>query len=176
MFGIAVPGCFPIFTFQQVDATRWYVDLPNPGTVSNLTFFLTQPIPDDYAAALSYSLPPFAEVEFIGAVANQRPSDILHTSWSFNPSVNSQPFLRLLVSFEPITTIASLVEMKSSTDIRQTYARKLALNLFRFMESYNQNTGQYGELLVLPCDVLDKWLSKFETKFKYDPNFVLSTE
>jgi Protein of unknown function (DUF775). len=76
---------------------------------------------------------------------------------------------------ELIQNIVSLVENKANNDIRQVYAKKVALNLFRFMESFNKNTSQQ-ELLVLPCDVLDKWLIRFESKFRLDPNFVLNTE
>ena len=83
--------------------------------------------------------------------------------------------MKLLISMELIQNVAPLVENKANSDIRQVYAKKVALNLFRFMESFNKNTSQQ-ELLILPCDVLDKWLLRFENKFRLDPNFVLNTE
>lgn len=177
MFGLIIPG-LPAFTsFPQIAPTQWTIDLPNPGTINNFTFYLTEPLPANCAVALSSSFPPtFSAIEFIGAVANERPSDIFNTSWSLQPERAACSVVKLLISIEEIGTIAPLVEARKQTDIRQMYAKKVALNLFRFMESFNQNTGQYGEMLVVPMDILDKWLLKFEHKFKFDPNFVLNTE
>jgi hypothetical protein len=53
-----------------------FLDVFNPGDVASVTFYLCQEIPNDSAAALYYSLPPYNHLEFIGAIANPRPSDI----------------------------------------------------------------------------------------------------
>jgi len=177
MFGLVVPGHPVITEFTQVGTTQWSVELQNPASISNLTFFITGPLPAECAAALSCSFSPsFTSFEFLGAVATEFPSDIFNTGWALNPDKSSCASVRVLVSLEAIATIAPLVEERKRSDIRQTYAKKVALNLFRFMESFNQNSGQYGEFLMVPMDVLDKWFLKFGTKFKYDPNFVLNTE
>ena len=177
MFGLVIPG-LPVFTnFQQIAPTQWTVELPNPASINNFTFYLTEPVQANCAVALSAAFPPaFDTIEFVGAVANEFPSDIFNTSWSLKPDKAGCAVVRILISLEAIATIAPLVEGRKLTDIRQMYAKKVALNLFRFMESFNQNTGQYGELLMVPMDILDKWLRKFEHKFKFDPNFVLNTE
>lgn len=156
MFGIIIPGQPVIYSFTQIGETQWSVDLPSPGLINNLTFFLTSPLPDGYAAALSYLIPPFTSIEFIGAIANEKPSDIIHTGWSFNQSINSSQVIKLLISVELITSIAALVENKVNSDIRQEYAKKVALNLYRFMESFNKNTDMNMGMLVLPADVLDR--------------------
>ena len=174
MFGIIIPGDPVQYNFVQISETQWTTDIASPGRVNNLTFFLQNPLPASCALALSSSSYPYQSIEFLGAIANERPSDIVHTGWSFKPEQSSNP-MKLLISLERIENIASLVETKASSDIRQVYAKKVALNLFRFMESFNKNTSQQ-ELLVLPCDVLDKWLIRFENKFRLDPNFVLNTE
>ncbi|CAG9319970.1 unnamed protein product [Blepharisma stoltei] len=176
MFGIIIPGQPVIYNFTQISETQWTIDLPSPGLINNLTFFLASPLPEGYAAALSYSIPPFATIEFLGAIANERPSDIIHTAWSFNPSINSSSLIKLLISVELISNIAGLVENKANSDIRQQYAKKVALNLYRFMESFNKNTDMNQGMLVLPADVLDKWLIRFDQKFRLDPYFVLNTE
>ena len=165
-----------ISEFPQVSPTQWVLDIPNPSSINLLTFALTSALPEGTALALSWSLPPFNTIEFLGAVANERPTDTFHASWSFNPAITSSPVLRLTLSLENIANIQELVLNKSSTDVRQTYAKKVALNLFRFMESFNRNTDMYQGVMVLPVDVLDKWYLKFENKFKYDPFFVLNTE
>ena len=174
MFGIIFEGQPVLLNFTQISETQWTHEVPNGGSVNNLTFFLQSPLSEGYALALSASYYPFTSIEFMGAVANERPSDIIHTGWGFKQEVSSNS-VKLLISMESISTIATLVFNKSNTDIRQVYAKKVALNLFRFMESFNKNTSQQ-ELLVLPCDVLDKWLLRFEAKFRVDPYFVLNTE
>lgn len=175
MFVLVVPGQPVITSLAQISDNQWTVDIPNPSTVNLLTVAITNPLPEGYAAAISYSIAPFQTIEFLGAVANERPSDSFHTAWSFNPNMVSQPYVKLLVSIEMVQNIQELVLNKMSTDVRQEYAKKVALNLFRFMESFNQDTGN-SNLLVLPVDVLDKWFLKFEHKFKFDPFFVLKTE
>lgn len=67
------------------------MDIENPGEVNVLGFYLNSPIQDEtMGASLYISKPPHenVELEFIGAVANSRPSDIFHTGWAINPSVN----------------------------------------------------------------------------------------
>ena len=38
------------------------------------------------------------------------------------------------------------------------------MDLFRFMESFS--SVQYGDKLVVPADVIDRWFVKFSTKFR----------
>ena len=61
---------------------------------------------DQTGAALYYSSPPdYSGMTFIGAIANERPSDIFHTGWSLNPNVNTLPEIKLVVSLEPLENI-----------------------------------------------------------------------
>lgn len=50
-----------------------------------------------FAAALYYSTPPYDNLFFIGAIANSRPSDIFHTGFSLNPTVNIHPEVKIVV-------------------------------------------------------------------------------
>ena len=47
----------------------------------------------------------------------------------------------------------------------------LYLSCCRYMESFN--AGSSGDTLVLPSNVLEQWFSKFEHKFKRDPDFLI---
>jgi Protein of unknown function (DUF775) len=71
---------------------------------------MNQPLPDNtlggksrhiikklFLAALYFSTPPYEGLEFVGAIANERPSDIFHTGWSLNPVVNVHAELKLVV-------------------------------------------------------------------------------
>ena len=55
---------------------------------------------------------------------------------------------------------------------RQEYAKRVAMDLYHFMESFNVGT-QGGEHLVLPTNCLERWFLKFDEKYKRDPDFLL---
>ena len=97
------------------------MDVPLPSKINTITFFLTSALPQQYGAALSFSLFPFTAVEFIGAVGNEWPTDTFHTGWSLNPEVNQKEVIKLIVSFEELVNLKSLIENKQSTDMRQLY-------------------------------------------------------
>lgn len=48
-------------------------------------------------ACLYFSVPPYQGLEFIGAIANARPSDIFPTNFALNPNVNTLQELKLIV-------------------------------------------------------------------------------
>ena len=43
--------------------------------------------------------------------------------------------------------------------------------LCRYMESFN--AGASGDTLILPSNVLERWFSKFEDRFRRDPDFLV---
>ena len=49
--------------------------------------FLTQPIPNDYGAALYYSVPPYQTQQFLGCICNQRPFNTFYTWYSLDTNV-----------------------------------------------------------------------------------------
>lgn len=51
------------------------------------------------------------------------------------------------------------------------WQQSLDLSCYRYMESFN--AGSSGDTLVLPSNVLEQWFSKFEHKFKRDPDFLI---
>ena len=81
--------------------------IPDPKAINVIAFFMNQPLTDDQTGAvLYYSSPPeYAGMQFIGAIANARPSDIFHTGWSLNPDVNTLPEIKLIVSIEPLENV-----------------------------------------------------------------------
>jgi len=178
IFGIMVPGELPFFNFELVN-DMLVVDIPNPSTVSTLAFFLNVPLPDGLAGALYYSPPPFEGLQFIGAIANTRPSDIFNTGFALNPHVNEISTLKLVVKIEPLENIKELVQLTNSNELQKEFAKKVALNLYNFMLSYNKEGMlpgvQADEFLVIPSNFLEKWLVKFDEKYRHDPNFLMKT-
>lgn len=57
-------------------------------------------------------MPPYEGLEFIGAIANERPSDIFHTGWALNPTVNVHSELKLVVQLEPLENVATMIRIK----------------------------------------------------------------
>ena len=69
-------------------------------------------------AALYYSYPPmYNTLNFIGAIANERPSDIFHTGFALNPEVNTQSEIKLVVSLKTFGEIEELVKLSKETDL-----------------------------------------------------------
>jgi Protein of unknown function (DUF775). len=79
MFGVIFPGQPVLYNFLQISDTQWTTEVVSASSINNLTFFLQSPLPAGYALALSSSSSPYQSIEFLGAIANERPSDIIHT-------------------------------------------------------------------------------------------------
>jgi hypothetical protein len=126
--------------------------------------------------AVYFSIPPFQDWQFLCALSNSKPSVIVNAGWPLNPSVNECAIVRLGISIEPAPEILPKLETLIIPDFRRDFARKIALNLFRFIESFSQGgPSRDGNFLRCPQDVLDKWLVRFDEKYQRDPNFILNT-
>ena len=80
-FTIIIPGNAPITDFNCHN-NIYHCDISNPGTISNICLTLTQPLPDNnYIIGLYFATPPYENLQFLGAVSNGRPSDILATGF-----------------------------------------------------------------------------------------------
>ena len=142
-------------------------------------------LPPNTALSLNYSLPPYSSLKYVGAVTNIRATDTFSTGWGINPEIcdmaqnTSNPSVKICLkadSFENLIEIDKL----SKEDNRKLYAKCVAQNLYNFMGSYSSdlstvNSSNMSNYLIVPQDFLDKWLKKFEEKYKKDPNFILKT-
>ncbi len=163
-FGLAIPGRPVITEFAPDGPGRFFVDIPNPHEISDFCIFLTSPLPQaDHGMSVYYGL---AGWQFVGAISNAKPTAILNPGWALNPDVNSQPAVRLALVFESGPEILTKLQTVEQNDFRKVFAKKVALNLVHFMESFGG----------IPTAALDRWFTKFEEKFKRDPNFVLKAE
>ena len=57
---------------------------------------------------------------------------------------------------------------------REDFAKRVAFNLFRFMESFSSKVA--GDQLVVPGNVIDRWFTRFQEKFRRDPDFLARQE
>jgi hypothetical protein len=76
------------------------------------------------------------------------------------------------IMLEPLSEIVKKVSpVPPQEEEYRLFAKFIADDLFRFMESFNKQTDTRNELLLIPTKVLDMWYEKFNTKFKHDPFF-----
>jgi hypothetical protein len=68
-FGLLVPGQPIITNFQETNGI-YHIDIENPREIANISLFLTSQIPQNYAITLYFSIPPYENMQYIGAVAN----------------------------------------------------------------------------------------------------------
>ncbi|CAM9458220.1 unnamed protein product [Phaeothamnion confervicola] len=188
MFGVVIAGRPAIDAFRPVDQSKAVVEISNPGEVADLCFFLlpTSPtIPPGFGAVLYWAVAPFtnwyapsfAYREVLGAVTPVRPSGIFRTGWPTHEQVAGvgAPVLQLGVSIEAEEVINNLQLHDAGMANRLQFARKIALDLFNFMTSFSQGSGN-SEVMVIPTNVLDRWMVRFEEKYRRDPNFFLRND
>ena len=162
MFGVVIPGFQVQLQFEEINGLH-VVDLPNPRAVNNVAFFLTTVLPSqEVGAALYFSTPPFDGKEFIGAIANTRPSDIFHTGWALNPTVNTLESIKLIVEVLPLSELETAIKLKDETHLTQGFAQKVAKNLINYLESFSNEVND--DYVVVPLTALNKWYERFTTK------------
>ena len=200
-FGLLIPGA-PVRTdFVASDPSSSLFALALSGitgrdisAVSELVFFLLPGIslPKDTGAMLFWqiiSVPasnnmtstPFAppsmttEFELIGAITNDRPSGSFRTGWATNEALSTAMSssnvvtINLGVSIEPISQIRNV---GVSIDNTANVAQFIAKDLFNFMSSFDNGTGGAGNMVV-PRNIFDRWMNRFEARSRADPHFYL---
>ena len=82
------------------------------------------------------------------------------------------PVVQLGVALETMEMIQNVDLVSSGVDDRFAFAHKIAKDLFLFMTSFTQPT-QIGEMMVVPTNILDRWIERFNRKYQMDPNFMV---
>ncbi|XP_026193605.1 uncharacterized protein LOC34624350 [Cyclospora cayetanensis] len=176
--GVIIPGSPCSFPQQLEGDTKWLIDVkPAPDVMC----FLTQEnqLPPEMGIGIYFSLPPFANWEarfflccflrfqFMGVLTNNHPSVLLSTGWNLLPEAQQAAGVRLGFLLESAQSLTEKLETKPIVDAKKEYARKVALNLYRFVESFQGGGDQ---------TLLDRWFERFEAKYRIDPNFVMKSE
>ncbi len=77
------------------------------------------------------------------------------------------------VSLESLDNIQNL-NIKSDQEQRLFVAQRIATDLFQFMQSFDTG-GQSQGRMVVPNNIFDRWMKRFEARFRRDPNFFLKS-
>lgn len=177
----------------------------HPSSVSDVAFFLlTRDLPPSHGAILFAQISGSnAGFELVGAVTNDKPSGIFRTSWNTSdsnnpsppppPSSNSPSFfsgnftdvftsisspstITFGVSIETVQNIDNLQITKKGVEERVVdVAKKIALNLFNYLQSFDDSNQSNGMMMV-PTNVFERWLTRFQNKYRMDPNFFMKTD
>lgn len=82
--------------------------------------------------------------------------------------------LQLGVSIESLENVKNLGIEASGFAERKAFALKIAQDLFNYMTSFSTSTN--AGYMTIPTNLLDKWMERFEAKYRRDPNFVLKIQ
>lgn len=191
LLGFIVPGG-PVNTrFVPTDASglKYTLQLSAPGdlplpmtTVTEVVCFLLPGavLPPQHGVLVYWqvAVPGNEGFELFGSITPDRPSALFRTGWGLNEaivSMNQQPqvVVTLGVSIEPIVNIENM-PVDNTTDSRLHVAKQIATDLFTFMQSFD--TGAVGNMMTVPTNIFDRWMTRFEARFRRDPNFFMKSE
>ena len=201
-FGLIIPGKNVQMNFTPADAsgTKLTLLLPflngeTPTFVSDLVLFLlpNMTLPPDQAAMVYWSAAslnpqsssPKSEFQLLGALTPTKPSAVFRTGWSTHQTLldliesSSQYGVQITIglSLEPMQSVQNLEGMeKGGVQDRQHVGKKIALDLFQFLKSFDDSSGNGGARagwMTVPTNVFDRWWKRFEAKIQRDPNFFM---
>jgi type II secretory pathway pseudopilin PulG len=180
LFALLIPGRTLDTNFAQVDSNKMLIQVPQPISITELTVCMLQPsIPADSGVAVYYALPPFADWQYLGFINLQYPTASFRAIWRDKIPADT-PVIGIGLAVEPMSVITALPPADAKEEERTLDSAKgIAKNLYEYMASFSQNTGQYknlGDVLVIPTNCVDQWFSKFTHKHKLEPYFWMKTD
>ena len=125
-------------------------------------------------AAVFYWSADGVDWSLLGALSFANPSAMFRTGWG--TVVAAGAAVRLAVSIEPYGVAANLGlgAGGEAVEDRGAFAQAIARDLWAFLGSFSQETVQSnGAMMLVPTNVLDRWMERFKSKFARDPNFML---
>ncbi|KAG2929684.1 hypothetical protein PC115_g6773 [Phytophthora cactorum] len=175
-FGLVIAGRPVVTDFREIGPAHYVVDILEPTQVTDLTFFLLpgSPVPPGFGAVLYFAVPALQNWQLLGTVFAEKPSAIFRTSWPTHPDVVGQPVLQLGVSIESLDNVKNLGIEASGLEERKAFALKIAQDLFNYLSSFSSSNSQ--SYMTIPTNLLDKWMERFEAKYRRDPNFMMKNQ
>ncbi|UIZ22625.1 hypothetical protein KXD40_005341 [Peronospora effusa] len=169
-FGLVIAGRPVITDFREIGPAHYVVDILEPTQITDLTFFLlpSSPVPP------GFGVPALQNWQLLGTVFAEKPSAIFRTSWPTHPDVVGQPLLQLGVSIESLDNVKNLGIEASGLEERKAFALKIAQDLFNYLSSFSTSNSQ--SYMTIPTNLLDRWMERFEAKYRRDPNFMMKIQ
>ena len=192
LLGFVVPGG-PVHTnFFATDASglKYTLQLQAPGdlpipmtTVTEVMCFLLPgaTLPPQHGILVYWQVASLGNeptgFELFGSITPDRPSALFRTGWGWNEAIinmSQQPqvAVTLGVSIEPLANIENIL-VDGPTESRLHVAKQIATDLFTYMQSFD--TGAVGNFMTVPTNIFDRWMTRFEAKFRRDPSFFMKS-
>lgn len=181
LFAVVFPSySFPITSehFARVDQTHWVLDVcslvrQQYWEVKEVALFLTAPNSLDPSLALGlYVKCGASDWMYRGCVHSGHPSDVMPLQWPAQEGGHVVPpapgYIQLGVSIEPLAELSA--KEGSRLGDKMQFARRVGLDMYRFLEGFA--TQASGDAILIPTNALDRWLQRFERKFRLDPDFL----
>jgi hypothetical protein len=168
----------PSTAFVRTDATHWTLDMRQcvgeGGSVADVRDVCLF-IPDGSLLDASQALALYVQAgnsawEYRGCVSNGAPSEVFPLQWPTAPDGTLPANAAIGVGVEPVAELANKESAKLGS--KETFAKRVAMDLFRYMESFQAATAVSADHMVVPMNVLDRWFTKFQDKFRRDPDFL----
>jgi protein Hikeshi len=176
-------------------------DVPSPlASVTDIALFLlpNMPLPPSHGVLCYWQLTAAASTttggepvstgfELLGAITPDRPSNIFYTGWGeheqlIDLAASGLPVvLTIGLSLEPLVNISNLLSTDNNSNTRRlnnrlSAAQGIGTDLFRFMQSFDTgNAGGAGNIVV-PANIFDRWLERFNNRLRRNPNFFIKQE
>jgi hypothetical protein len=175
LFACVIPGRPLTTSFHPVSDKKLVISIPQPASISEFTICLLQPtLPQGAGVAVYFSLPPYSDWQYCGSVLLSHPTAAFRAPW-FNKIPPDCPDVQLGISLESLETLSVQTPIDAKEEeLAMDSAEGIAKDLFNYMSSFSQSTGQYkqlGDVLVIPTDCIQRWFNKFKTKHKMEPFF-----
>mmetsp|Transcript_26015 Transcript_26015/g.60937 ORF Transcript_26015/g.60937 Transcript_26015/m.60937 type:complete len:253 (-) Transcript_26015:154-912(-) len=184
LLGVICPGRPMTCAWQITEATRAvmvdHITAANEVPDILIALLPDRPFLSSEQAAIIYWTSDGANWSLLGAIAQQKPSAMLRTGWG--TALEPGAVVQLAVSIEPMQVAANLgLDMLAAGghEERRTFARAIARDLWNFLTSFSQKAPSggaiqtNGEMMLIPTNVLDSWLKRFDSKYARDPNFMM---
>lgn len=163
-----VPGQPLVYatSFTQVAPNRWFVQLESPQPIDEIAAFVTEPLAADTALGCHVASAPFEETSwhYLGAISNAAPSIVFKSRyvWSARDAVPTT--VHFGVELQPAAQLAQNPAEKVSAEVLEV-GRRIGVDLYQYLSSFASAVRTpSGEAIQMPSNVLERWLSRFNTK------------
>ena len=193
-FGLIISGRLVQTDFQQIDSTKFLINISDADNINYLVTFLTGsiPLPAGTAAAVYWSWPdPInpSKWQYLGYISNAKPSAIfkisqlkkLHeletqeTVMQFGEGAISHD-AQIGISIEPEMSVAQQSTMAATNEVSTyfEFGKRMLENFFNYASSFTINQAQMtpnpAETYV-PLSTLATWFQNFQRRLEQNPNF-----
>eukprot|EP00667_Euglena_gracilis_P024152 EG_transcript_27622 len=180
MFGCILPGYPPQSGFQNVGPGKWVLHFQCVLAHHQFVIFLTnpqQPLPPDNGVAIYISKANETTFEFVGSITNEKPSGLFAIPPLLIDNLRPHP-LCIGLSLEPM---ANLVNLEGQDRLQKEFymtgkaelAKQIGQDLYNYMQSFVQeDPNTKTSYLLVPINVLDKWMQRLLNKIKLDAKFL----